>query len=183
MSTVGIAYAVAAGLLIGRGFPSRRPVPMLVDTAALSGALLVILGSANLMAWALTQSGFSDQLAQALAHTPGGRHGFLAVAILVFILFGSVLEGLPAIALFGPLLFPVARTLGINDVHFAIVALSSMGLGLYMPPLGVGYYSACAISGVDPDDGFRLIWPYLGLLLAAIVLIAAMPMLSVRFNA
>ena len=148
---------------------------MLVDTAALSGALLVILGSANAMAWALTQSGFSAQLAQALAHTPGGRHGFLAVAILVFILFGSVLEGLPAIALFGPLLFPVARTLGINDVHFAIVALSSIGLGLYMPPLGVGYYSACAISGVDPDDGFQLIWPYLGLLLAGIVLIAAVP--------
>ena len=114
----------------------------------------------------------------ALTRVPGGRYGFLAVAVAVFVVAGSVLEGLPAIALFGPLLFPIARTLGINEVHFAIVAILAMGLGLYMPPFGIGYYSACAIGGVDPNEGIGAVWPYLALLLGVIVLIAAVPWLS-----
>ncbi len=181
VSTVGIAYTIVVGLAAGGRFPWRRLGPMLVDTAVLSGALLLILGAANAMAWALTQSGFSDQLSQALTHMPGGRFGFLGVAILVFVVFGSVLEGLPAIALFGPLLFPIARSFGLHDVHFAILAILAMGLGLYMPPFGIGYYSACIIGGIDPNDGLRLIWPYLGLLLGVIVLIAAVPALSTMF--
>jgi tripartite ATP-independent transporter DctM subunit len=181
VSTVGIAYVFLVALLIDRTFPWRMLLPMLIETAVLSGALLLVLGAANAMAWALTQSGFSDQLAQVLTNVPGGRYGFLAIAIPVFIVFGSVLEGLPAIALFGPLLFPIARTLGIHDVHFAIVAILAMGVGLYMPPFGVGYYSACAVGGVDPNLGMRRIWPYLGLLLGATVLIAAVPFLSTYF--
>lgn len=181
VSTVGIGYIVVTSFLQNRSFPWRQLAPMLIDTAVLSGALLLILGTANAMAWALTQSGFSDQLAQALTHMPGGQYGFLAMAILVFIVFGSVLEGLPAIALFGPLLFPIARAEGIHDVHFAMVAILAMGLGLYMPPFGIGYYSACAIGGVHPDEGMRLIWPYLGLLLCATIVIAAVPFLSTCF--
>lgn len=181
VSTVGIAYVAVVALVIDRAFPWRMLVPMLIDTAVLSGALLLVLGTANAMAWALTQSGFSDELAQLLTHVPGGRYGFLAIAILVFIIFGSVLEGLPAIALFGPLLFPIARALGIHDVHFAIVAIMAMGVGLYMPPFGVGFYAACVIGGVNPDQGMRRIWPYLGLLLGATALIAAVPFFSTCF--
>src|SRR5262249_800197 len=118
VSTVGIAYVALVALVIDRAFPWRQLAPMLVDTPVLSGALLLVLGTANAMAWAPTQSGFSGELAQVLTHMPGGRYGFLALAILVFIVFGSVLEGLPAIALFGPLLFPISRALGIHDVHF-----------------------------------------------------------------
>jgi tripartite ATP-independent transporter DctM subunit len=181
VSTVGIAYVAVVALVIDRAFPWRQLIPMLVDTAVLSGALLLVLGTANAMAWALTQSGFSDELAQVLTHMPGGRYGFLALAMLVFIVFGSVLEGLPAIALFGPLLFPISRALGIDDVHFAIVAIMAMGVGLYMPPFGVGFYAACAIGGVNPDQGMRRIWPYLGLLLGATILIAAVPFFSTCF--
>ena len=181
VSTVGIAYVACVGAWTGGGFPWRRLFPMLVDTAVLSGALLLILGAANAMAWALTQSGFSDQLAQTLASMPGGRYGFLLTSIVVFVVFGSVLEGLPAIALFGPLLFPIAHTLGINEIHFAMVAILAMGTGLYMPPFGVGYYSACAIGGIDPDEGIGTVWLYLGLLLAVTVVIAAIPSLSTCF--
>ena len=81
---------------------------MLVETAALSGAILLIIGTATAMAWALTQSGFSRQLAQAMTSMPGGAAGFMAVSIVAFIVLGSVLEGIPAIVLFGPLLFPSA---------------------------------------------------------------------------
>ena len=109
VSTIGIAYTIVIGLLVYRQFDWSRMVPMLVETASLSGAILLILGAATSMAWALTQSGFSQQLADAIAGLPGGKFTFMAVSIVAFVVLGSVLEGIPVIVLFGPLLFPIAR--------------------------------------------------------------------------
>ena len=181
VSTIGIAYTIVAGLVLYRQFDWRRLYPMLVETASLSGAILLIIGTATAMAWALTQSGFSGKLAQTMAAVPGGKAGFLAISILVFAVLGSVLEGIPAIVLFGPLLFPVSRALHIHDVHYAMVVILAMGLGLFAPPFGVGFYAACAIGRVPPDAAMGKVWPYLGALLIALIIVAAVPWLSIGF--
>ena len=181
VSTIGIAYSVLAGLFVYRQFDWRRVGPMLVDTASLSGAILLIIGCATAMAWGLTQSGFSKLLAQTMAGLPGGAPMFMAVSILAFTVLGSVLEGIPAIVLFGPLLFPIARALGIHDVHYAMVVILSMGLGLFAPPLGVGYYAACAIGRVNPDEGIRPIVGYMAALLVGTVIVAYVPWISIGF--
>jgi tripartite ATP-independent transporter DctM subunit len=181
VSTIGIVYAIVAGLVVYRQFDWRRIGPMLVATASLSGAILLIIGTATAMAWGLTQSGFSRALAETMAALPGGAAMFLAVSVLTFVFLGSVLEGIPAIVLFGPLLFPIARQLGIHEVHYAMVVVLAMGLGLFAPPLGVGYYAACAIGRVHPDQGIRPILGYLVALLAGTILVAAVPWLSTGF--
>jgi tripartite ATP-independent transporter DctM subunit len=181
VSTIGIAYALLAGLLVYRQFDWRRIGPMLVATASLSGAILFIIGTATAMAWGLTQSGFSRLLAEAMAALPGGVPMFLAVSIVAFTVLGSVLEGIPAIVLFGPLLFPIARQLGVHEVHYAMVVVLSMGLGLFSPPLGVGYYAACAIGRVSPDAGIRPLVGYMLALLAGVMVVAAVPWLSTGF--
>ncbi len=181
VSTIGIAYCLVFGIPIYRSFDWRRTYPMLVETATLSGAILFIIGAATGMAWALTQSGFSHALAQAMASVPGGGYGFLAISILAFIVLGSVLEGIPAMVLFGPLLFPIARELGVNEVHYAIVIILAMGIGLFAPPFGLGYYTACTIGNVHPDRALRRIWPYLGVLTLTLLLLAAVPWFSTGF--
>ncbi|MBS0540247.1 MAG: TRAP transporter large permease subunit [Proteobacteria bacterium] len=181
VSTIGIAYATLMGLAIYRQFDWKRLYPMLLETACLSGAILLIIGTATGMAWALTQSGFSHALAQAMASVPGGSFGFLMISILAFIVLGSVLEGIPAIVLFGPLLFPIAKAAHVNEVHYAMVVILAMGVGLFAPPLGVGYYAACAIGQVSPDAGMKRIWPYLGALVVGLVAVAAIPWLSTGF--
>ncbi len=181
VSTIGIVYAVVAGLLVYRQFHWRRLGPMLVATASLSGAILLIIGTATAMAWGLTQSGFSRWLAEVMGSLPGGAPMFLAVSLVAFVVLGSVLEGIPAIVLFGPLLFPIARQLGIHEVHYAMVVVLSMGLGLFAPPLGVGYYAACAIGRVSPDKGIKPIVGYMLALLVGTVAVAAVPWLSIGF--
>ena len=181
VSTIGIVYAVLAGLLIYRQFDWRRLYPMLVTTAALSGAILLIIGAATGMAWALTQSGFSQTLAAAMKSLPGGTIGFLAVSAAAFIVLGSVLEGIPAIVLFGPLLFPIARSVGVHEVHYAMVVILAMGIGLFAPPFGVGYYAACAISRIHPDAGMRPIVGYIVALLVGLVVIILVPWFSTGF--
>ncbi len=181
VSTIGIAYCAIVGPLAYKGLQLRRLYNALVDTAALSGAILLIIGTATAMAWALTQSGFSHQLALFMSGLPGGAAMFMVVSIIAFIVLGSVLEGIPAIVLFGPLLFPIARQVGINEVHYAIVVVLAMGLGLFAPPFGVGYYAACAISQVDPGEGLRAIWGYLLALLVGLIVVAAVPWISTGF--
>ncbi len=181
VSTIGVAYAVVAGLLVYRRFDWARLAPMMVQTVSLSGAILLIVGAATAMAWAITQSGISRGLAEWLAAVPGGAASFMAASAVIFVVLGSVLEGIPAIVLMGPLLFPLARQLGIHEVHYAMVAILSMGVGLFSPPFGVGYYMACAISGCSPDEGMRYIGRYLLALIAGVAIIAVFPWLSIGF--
>ena len=181
VSTIGIVYGVICGVLIYRQFDIKRIVPMLIHTASLSGAILLIIGAATGMAWGLTQSGFSQVVAQIMTDLNGGPHLFLFISIIVFVILGSVLEGIPAIVLFGPLLFPVARQLGINDVHYSMVVILSMGIGLFAPPLGVGYYAACAIGKVNPDEGVKPIIGYLVALVIGTLIVAFVPWISTGF--
>jgi tripartite ATP-independent transporter DctM subunit len=181
VATIGVAYTFIVGLLVYRQFNWNRLYPMLVETASLSGAILIIIGCATAMAWALTQSGFSKQLATLMGAVPGGAVGFMIVSAIAFILLGSFLEGIPAIVLFGPLLFPLARAAGINEVHYAMVVVFAMGLGLFAPPFGVGFYAACAIGKVNPDLAMKRVWPYLGALFVALLVIATVPWISIGF--
>jgi tripartite ATP-independent transporter DctM subunit len=181
VSSIGIAYAVVIGLLVYRRFDWRRIPEMLVETASLTGSILLIIATATAMAWALTQSGFSAALVRLMAGVPGGQGGFLAVSVLVLILLGSFLEGIPAVVLLGPLLFPVSRAMGVHDVHYAMVVILAMGVGLFSPPFGVGFYAACAIGKVSPDEAMGRVFPYMAAVVAALALVAAVPWLSIGF--
>lgn len=181
VSTVGIVYVVVIGLILERRLDPRWVYRALVDTAAMSGMILLIIGAATGMSWALTISGFAADVAAIMKSVPGGSLGFMIMSIFAFIILGSILEGIPAVVLFGPLLFPVARSFGIVDVHYAIVVVLAMGIGLFAPPFGVGYYTACAIGNIDPAKGIRRIWPYMALLLIGTLIVAAVPWFSLGF--
>jgi tripartite ATP-independent transporter DctM subunit len=181
VSTVGVVYTALLGMFVYRQFDWRRIYPILVDTVSLTGAVMLIIGTATAMAWALTQSGFSQWLVATMATVPGGKLGFLAITAVTFVILGSVLEGIPAIVLFGPLLFPVAKAMGVHEVHYAMVIILAMGIGLFSPPFGVGFYGACAIGRVSPDDALGRMWPYLAALAVALAIVVAVPWLSIGF--
>ena len=181
VSTVGVVYTALLGIFIYRQFDWRRMYPLLVETVALTGAVMLIVGTATAMSWGLTQSGFSQWLVTVMAGVPGGKVGFMAISIVAFVILGSVLEGIPAILLFGPLLLPVARSIGVHEVHYSMVVILAMGIGLFAPPFGVGYYGACAIGKISPDAAIWRIWPYIFALIVALIVVAAFPWLSVGF--
>jgi tripartite ATP-independent transporter DctM subunit len=181
VSTIGIVYSLIVGLFIYRRFDWGRMGQILVQSASLSGAILIIVGAATAMAWAITQSGFSQMIAAAIGGVPGGRWSFIALSILLFAVLGSVLEGLPAVVLFGPLMFPIAEQFGVHEVHYAMIAILAMGVGLFTPPFGIGFYISCAIGGADPDKALRHIWIYLAALVLGLIVVAAVPWLSIGF--
>lgn len=178
VSTIAVLYALIIGQIMYGGIGVRKFYDMLVETAALSGAILLILGAASAMAWAITQSGMVQKLSLFLTTLPGGVAAFMAVTILVFLILGCLLEGLPAVLLLAPIMFPIAKKLGINDIHYSMVLVCAMNVGLMMPPIGVGFYVACRIGDAKPDEVMSAIWPYLVALMVGVVVIAAFPAIS-----
>jgi tripartite ATP-independent transporter DctM subunit len=181
VSTIAVVYALLIGIVLYGGITWRMFYGMLVETAALTGAILLILGTALAMAWAITQAGVAQNIATFMTGLPGGWMTFMALTIVVFLILGCVLEGLPAIVLMAPLMFPIAKGLGINDIHYSMVVVTAMNIGLMTPPIGIGFYLACRIGNVSPDEAIGAIWPYLIALMAGLLFIAYVPWFSTAF--
>ncbi|HEX2727259.1 MAG TPA: TRAP transporter large permease subunit [Beijerinckiaceae bacterium] len=179
VSTIAVLYALITGMLLYGGIGLRDMYRMLIETAAMTGAILLILGTASAAAWALTQTGFAQYLASVMKGLPGGWVVYMAVTIAVFLILGCLLEGLPAIVLLAPLMFPIAKDLGIDSVHYAMTVVVSMNIGLFAPPIGIGYYIACSIGKVAPDAAMGTIWFYLGALVLGLIAIALVPAISI----
>lgn len=179
VSTFAVVYALAAGAVIYGGIRPTALYRMLVETASMSGAILIIMGTASAAAWVLTQTGFAQSLASFMQALPGGWIVFMFVTIATFILLGCLLEGLPAIVLLAPLMFPIAKALGIDLVHYSMVVVVAMNIGLFIPPVGIGFYIACSIGKVEPDGAMRMVWFYLGALVIGLIAIALVPAISI----
>jgi TRAP-type C4-dicarboxylate transport system permease large subunit len=102
----------------------------------------------------------------------------MLLSIAILIVMGSVLEGAAALIIFGPLLHAGRRQLGIAPLHFGVVLVVAMGIGLFAPPLGLGLYGACLIGNVPIEQTVKPIMGYLGLLLICLLVIAFVPALT-----
>ncbi|PTE20372.1 hypothetical protein C5F48_17865 [Cereibacter changlensis JA139] len=179
VSTIAVVYAIFIGIVLYGGIGWARFYTMLVETAAMTGAILLILGTALAMAWAITQAGVAQVLADMMTDLPGGWISFMALSIVIFLILGCILEGLPAIVLMSPLMFPIAKSLGIHEIQYAMVVVVAMNIGLMTPPIGIGFYLACKIGNVSPDEAIGAIWPYILALIVGLIVIAAVPWISI----
>jgi TRAP-type C4-dicarboxylate transport system permease large subunit len=151
-----------------------------IHAAARSGLVLFIVASAQSLAFVLTLQQVPHAVAEfmvGLSHH-SGTWLFMLLSIGILIVMGSVLEGAAALIIFGPLLVPVAGKLGIAPLHYGVVLVIAMGIGLFAPPLGLGLYGACLIGKVPVEATVRPMLGYLGLLLACLLVIAFVPAIS-----
>ncbi|MFE1598928.1 TRAP transporter large permease [Methylobacterium sp. ID0610] len=172
-----VVYALVVGLLCFRELDGRALVALFVRSATLAGMILFVVAASQTVAFSLTIDQVPHALAEAmiaLSHG-GGAWIFLLVSIALLIVMGAALEGAPALIIFGPLLLPVAQGFGIAPLHYGIVLIIAMGLGLFAPPLGLGLYTSCAVGGVSLESTVRPIGKYLLLLFGCLVLIAFVP--------
>ncbi len=180
ISAFAALYAFAVGGVAFRELGPRAAARSFINAATRSGLVLFIVAAAQSLAFVLTLQQFPQKLAQtmiALSHN-AGEWPFLALSILILIVMGSILEGAAALIIFGPLLIPVAAQIGISGLHFGVVLVIAMGIGLFAPPLGLGLYGACLIGRVPIETTVRPMLGYLGLLLLCLLVIAFVPGLT-----
>lgn len=177
ISAFAVVYAFLVGGLAFRELSWRSLMDLFVRSAAMTGTILFIVAAASSLSYALTVERIPDQLSATLIGL-GHQYGatsFVLVSIVVMFAFGMVLEGAPALILFGPLLTPIAVKLGVNPLQFGTIMVIAMGLGFFSPPVGVGLFATVAMTGTRMGLVVRPMLKYLAVLVVALIALVLVP--------
>jgi len=179
ISSSTVVYAIILGIAVYRELTLGKLWKIILDTASMSGMVLFIVSTASAFSWSLTVAQVPHEMARILIAISGNSGTvFLLLSITVLIVMGAILEGLPAILIFAPLLLPIAPQFGVNPLQLGILLVLSMGVGNFLPPIGVGAYVCISVSKTTLEDMMRHYFPYLIALLVGIVFIALVPWFS-----
>jgi tripartite ATP-independent transporter DctM subunit len=174
-AVVAVLYSAFVGLVVYKRF-SVRDLPHILLTSTTNTAMVMFLvGTATVFSWILTVERVPQAIATLVTSVSASPWLFLAVSNLIFILFGAILEGLPALIVFVPVMYPIATQFGIDPLHYGILIIASIGIGVFLPPIGVGLFIACAIARMNIVDSARYMAPYLVILALGLLVVTYVP--------
>ena len=177
-AAVAVLYAMVIGMFVYRQVGLRTFFEKLVETGKISGMVLLLVGTAHSFSWILSREQVPQMIAQWMLSIGGGQYVFLFLTMLVFLPLGAILEGVPAVILLTPIMLPIARSLGIDPVHYGIVIVACQGISVFTPPVGVSLFVACSIGKVSVTEVAKPLLPYLGVMALVLLVIAYLPKLS-----
>jgi tripartite ATP-independent transporter DctM subunit len=178
ISSVAVVYALALGVIFYREMGPRSFWNTVVQTCTTSGMILFIISSAFAFSWSLSVVNLPDKVGAALLSIGGSTWLFLVGTVVTLIVTGAVLEGLPALLIFGPMLMPIAVKLGIDPLQYGIILIISMGFGTFSPPVGIGVYVTCGMVETSMEEITRKLGPYLIVLFLGILAVTFVPWFS-----
>ncbi len=171
-------YSLLAARLYYRNLSWLEILHIAYDSAVLTAAVVFLLAVATTFQYLMGVSGVPQLLGELLRPLESAQWLFLLGVGLITMAFGMVLEGLPAAVVLIPVVFPIATRIGINPIHFDIVQTAAVGIGLFLPPMGVGLLMALRFAEVSVGQHARYYWPYVLALLIGFMLIICLPELS-----
>jgi tripartite ATP-independent transporter DctM subunit len=177
-AVLAVLYALLLGLVIYREIRLRDLLPLLTNTASLTGMVMLLVGTASVLSWIFAAQGIPRLIAGVLLGLSSDPTLVLIVTILVFVPLGAVLEGVPAMIILVPVFFPVIARFGVDPLHYGILVVAALGLGLFIPPFGVGFFIACALGRTSVEGAARAYVPYVVALLLGLLLIAFVPWIT-----
>lgn len=179
VSSVAVLYGLIVAMFVYRVLDLRGLMRAAIDSALLTGMILFILAAASTFSWALTIGLLPEKLV-ALLQSFGGESStvFILCSILLLIVTGSLLEGLPALNVLAPMLVPMAAEFDVNQLHYGMVLLIAMGVGVFAPPTGVGFYIACGVMRVPVEAAAKAALPYFAALILGLLIVAFVPWIT-----
>lgn len=177
-AVLALTYAFVVSVVVYRELTPRALRGVLADSASSSGMALWLVAGATVFGWVMTTNHVPELVGEAMRNVSTAPAFFLIVTILVYVIFSGLLEGLPSLLIFAPILFPVAISLGIDPVHYGLISIAALGIGFFLPPVGLGLFIACGIAQADVIAVTRVFWVYLVILIIALAVISLFPDLS-----
>lgn len=177
-AVLAVGYGLVISMFVYREITISKLLEILLETGIVTGKVMIMVGMASVFAWILTREQVPQALANLIHSLGGGRILFLFIINLAFLLLGAVLEGVPALIMTVPILLPIATQFGIDPVHFGIILIANMGIGLFLPPVGLGVFIGCSIGKVTISEVAKPLLPYLGVNLVTVLFITYWPWLT-----
>ena len=172
---IAVVYAFIVGVFIYREIAWKDLPGIFIQAAVVTASVCFLLGTAAVVAWVLVVQAVPQMLLAAMTAVPGGSVMFLVLSAAIFIALGAVLEGLPAVVILMPTFLPVVRALGIDVVHYSTVVVAATGIGLFLPPIGVGFFIACGIARISVDRATGAMMPYVVMMCLGLFVVILVP--------
>ena len=177
-AVLAVIYAFILGMFVYHEIRVKDLLTIFVNTASMTGMVMLLVGTASLISWIFAAEGIPLLLADWMLKVSTHPSPFILLTILVFLIFGAVLEGLPALIILAPIFFPVVNRFGLDPLHYGTVVIAALGIGLFLPPFGVGFFIACGLGQVNVESATRAYLPYLLMLLVGLFIVAFVPWLA-----
>jgi tripartite ATP-independent transporter DctM subunit len=177
-AVLAVAYAFVVGVFVYKEIRWSQLPKIFVDSAVISGVVIFMVGAASSFSWILAYEHVPERLAQLMLMVSSSPIIFYILSITIFTVLAAVLEGLPAIIICLPIFLPIAIKFGVDPLHYSIVVVAATGLGLFLPPVGIGLYIACSFANLSADKTFRAMLPYTAVLAAGILVLMIFPWLT-----
>jgi C4-dicarboxylate transporter DctM subunit len=177
-AVLAVAYGLVISIFIYREINLSKLGEILLETGIVTGKVMIMVGMASVFAWILTREQVPQALANFIHSLGGGKILFLLIVNIAFLFLGAVLEGVPALIMTVPILLPIATQFGIDPIHFGIILIANMGIGLFLPPVGLGVFIGCSIGKITVSEVAKPLLPYLGVNFATVLLITYWPWLT-----
>jgi tripartite ATP-independent transporter DctM subunit len=174
-AAVAAAYALALAGLVYRAIGPRELVDLIAGSLRSMAVVSVIIAGAFVLNYAIATEQIPMALAGSLSRLALPPLAFLAAINLIFLVLGCFLDTTTMLLVLVPLLLPAVKALGINLVHFGVVIIVNMMIGLVTPPYGVLLFVLNALTGIPLREMIREVWPFIGLLIVALALMVVFP--------
>jgi tripartite ATP-independent transporter DctM subunit len=174
-AVIAVLYSAFVGLVVYRRFSVAKLPEILLASTINSAMVMFLVGAATVFSWILTIEQVPRSVAQLVRSVSSAPWLFLAVSNFIFILFGAILEGLPALIVFVPVMYPIAMQFGIDPLHYGILIIASIGIGVFLPPIGVGLFIACAIARLNIVESAKYMAPYIIMLVLGLLIVTYVP--------
>jgi tripartite ATP-independent transporter DctM subunit len=178
VSSLAVVYAILVAVFFYRAMSFRTFLTTMADSGTMAGMVLFMVSAGSAFSWTLAVSGLQNVVSGFLDTLGGSAAAFMAFSIVLMVIMGSVLEGLPSLLIFGPMLLQMTPQYGIDPMHFGIVMIIAMGIGTFIPPFGICYFVTCSVMDTSVEEVTPRFVPYLAVLVIGLVLIAIFPSIS-----
>ena len=174
-AAIAVFYAAIVGLFVYREISWSALPGILINSAVMTATVCFLLGTAAVVAWILTVGQVPALLAEMLRSVSAGPVVFLILSALLFIILGAVIEGPAAVVILLPTFLPLVRQFHIDSIHYGIVITAAVGIGLFLPPIGVGLFIACGIAKISMDRAIGPMLPYVLFLCLGLLIVILLP--------
>ena len=181
-SAVAVLYALLVGMLVYREIKLRDVYGILRKSVMSSAVIMFIIANAGLFAFLLTRAGVPDAIGQWLQAVLKSPEWFLLGVNLALFVIGMFIETSAAIIVLAPILAPVALHFGIDPVHFGLVMVVNLALGMITPPFGVNLFAACTVARISLDRIIRDLLPFVAVVFACLMVVTYVPALSLTLR-
>jgi len=173
-ASFAVIYGLGAVMIVYRLIGAKTVWVSLRDATLVSAMVLVMIATANLLVQGIVVDGIGRLLATALGNFRNPTI-FLLLSMGALIVLGFVLEGFPAILVTAPILLPISERVGVDSLQFGILLIMAIGIGIMMPPVGLGFYITCAVGEAPINASMKPSWIYNIFLILGLVVVILFP--------